>query len=769
MANSKYLKVTLDGQPLDLSDTDVQVSISYQQEDTEDFSSKKSSEAFSITVPASVNNDQLSNTLHNPSVEDMTSGQVFRGYRKGIIEANGDELLIGKAVLVSATHTDRPVSYEYNFYGNNGDWIIPLKETTLYDLLKHIKFEFTSYAIEQSWLFNGYSEDSPFVFAPVRYRAPFDYYDETITDADYKDDNVTPLYMKPALSVYWILYWGFKLAGYKIQSSFFDTDYFRRLVMPWTWGNFLNAEGNRQDNLKFLAKGSQPISFTQPVTARYVDVKADNESTDGAYDNNGVYLYSPSDGAMLWVYPLAFNYGKLKVTFNLQVDWNVSLPINSELQISVHWFLNETLMDSNDIVHTSTPGNTGYVNSGVMDDSFTVEVDALGTTNSRVSARIWVNTGGFNPTVALNIIQFTITDIATPLGGTIDFQNYNGLKNHKFLDLLAGVIDSFNLIPGSDPVNKVALIEPAHSYSLTNTPSATQPGYFNGDYIDWSVKQDLSKLSTITLFSDYERELTMKFKDDSNDGILKLIQDRNKNTLAAGKYVFPERFKAEKKDIENRFFSPVMHYEPSQWQAIGDTGKKIQMICIVPENVSNTSNDEAGNTFQPKLAYYKGMVTDAGGWRYNGIDMPIYPFMFAVNYQEGSQGDPVLSYSDEKIGNGKVPGLLRRFFLQRFAIMRNGQFYTQTYFRLTNRDATNWFHREHKICRGERWELVKMTDYRPLTNQSTECYLRKWSPITETDYKSVYPSFQPNNIDQFDIKYSPLKCLASDIPGPLTQ
>jgi hypothetical protein len=185
------------------------------------------------------------------------------------------------------------------------------------------------------------------------------------------------------------------------------------------------------------------------------------------------------------------------------------------------------------------------------------------------------------------------------------------------------------------------------------------------------------------------------------------------------------------------------------------------------QHTRNNSNDEAGNTFQPKLAYYKGLVSNAGGWHFDGEDKLTFPYMFAVNYQVGGENDPVLSYSDEKIADVKAKGLLRRFYLQRFAIMRNGQFYT-THFRLNNRDATNWYHREHKICRGERWELVKMTDYRPLSEQSTECYMRKWSPITQADYNAVYPSFQLSNIDKYDIKYSPLKCLVSDVPGPIS-
>ncbi len=764
MANSQYLKVTIDGQPVDLTSTNLQIPISYHLEDSKEFKVKKSSEAFNVVIPATVQNDQISNTYHNPSIEDLTEGKSFRGYRRAIIEANGDELLFGKAFLTEATHTDRPVSYEYDFYGNNGDWIIELKELTLFDLLKHIKFLFTKEAVTSSWSFTGTSEALPYVFAPVRYRAPVDFYDETVVDGDYKDVNMTPLYMKPSISVYWLFYWAFKSVGYRIQSEFFDKPYFRRQVMPWVWGNFLNAQGNRQDNIKFLAKGTEKIR-TPHLIDGYADVKSDNVSTDGGYDTNGVYQYTPASGEMKWTYLPVFDYGRIKATFYLQLDWYVFLTTNTGIEINVEWKKNGLIVENHDVIHQSTGPTQPFQKREVKDDNFSIEVEA----SDVITAQIYVKaTGSTDAYADLQVIELSLTEITTPLGGLIDFENYNGLKNHKFMDLLAGTIDNFNLIPGTDPVNKVVVFEPAHPYSIVNDISVLNTGYFNHDYIDWSEKQDLTQKSKIVLYGDYERELTLKFKDDSNDGLLKKVQERNSTTLAAGKYVFPERFKAEKKGLENRFFSPVMHYEVQQWKSISDPAITPQMICIVPENVSNTSNDESQNTFQPKLAYYKGLVTSDGGWRFDGEDLTTFPYMFAVNYHPGGENDPVLSYSDEQIGSVKAKGLLRRFFLQRFAIMRNGQFYT-TYFNLVNKDVTNWLHREHKICRSQRWELVTMTDYQPLGNESTGCFLRKWSPITEADVNAVYPSFRMMNIDKYDMKYSPLKCLVTDVPGAITE
>jgi hypothetical protein len=147
---NKYIKISIAGQELDLGKVeDLSLAISYALQSRDNFQQKSSSTSYNVTVPATTGNDKIGNTYHNPSIEDLSAGQVFRSHRPAVIEANGQELLIGKAFLISARHTDKPTSYEYNFYGNNGDWIIDLKEKTLYDFLNDITFPFTKDVITQ--------------------------------------------------------------------------------------------------------------------------------------------------------------------------------------------------------------------------------------------------------------------------------------------------------------------------------------------------------------------------------------------------------------------------------------------------------------------------------------------------------------------------------------------------------------------------------------------------------------------------------------------
>src|SRR5688572_30442393 len=127
MPLSKYLKIAIDDQELDLhSIEDVPVSISYKLEDPEDFQRKKSSESFGVTVPATVNNQRIANSFHNVDAEDLSPDQSFRNFRPVVIESGSIELLKGKALLLNAGHDRNPIDYTYDFYGNNGDWLIDL-------------------------------------------------------------------------------------------------------------------------------------------------------------------------------------------------------------------------------------------------------------------------------------------------------------------------------------------------------------------------------------------------------------------------------------------------------------------------------------------------------------------------------------------------------------------------------------------------------------------------------------------------------------------
>lgn len=776
------LRVTIGGRSVDVTKhEDLPVSISYALEDPGNFQVKKSATALSLKVPPTLGNESAGNAFHNPDMMDLTSGEAFRRNQPCVIEAGGEELLVGKAFMKVATHKNGPIGYTFDLYGDNADWVIDLQERTLFDLLKHISFTFDKATIEESWNFTGNEEGRPFVFAPVKYRGPMGGYQRnTAGDSVAVDNNMETTYLRPSLSAYWLLYWGFKSVGYRMDSVFLQSSYFKRKVMPWTWGNFIDSDGTRLNTHRFLAKGSQKVHYAAPNgrVSEIWNLFVDNDTTQGAFDNNNDYTWDAPNYVMIWSYNPP-HYGRLEANLLLTIEVEAFVNQNSDVELRVQWFRNGVQFDGgfgpynangNLIMGLASSAGigTGRRDYAIHDMFGRIEVNPGDWISARVYKSTFESKAG-DCWVRAQVIQYKMDYFRIPLGGIIDFENYTGLQKYKFLDFFRGIVDTFNLSLNTDAVNKVVCIEPTHPYALTSSLTATQDGYMKADHIAWDGKEDLSKEWEMENFSDYEREVVFCFADDPNDGILKKIQDRHLTKLAASKYVFPDRFKQGRKEITNRFFSPVMHYEVEQWKGI--TGEAPQLVCIIPENISNTSNTEANNTFAPKLCHYKGLTSGVGGWRFDGQDKTTLPFLFAVNYKAGGAEDPVLSYSDERVkgtfsGEVVAYGLLRRFFLQRLAIMRNGQWYN-AWLRLNNRDVKG-LHREHKSLAGHRWELVQIRDYKPLLDESTACFLRRWAPVEKKDADSVFPSatavMGTPVTSAFDTKYAPLKGLPNDIP-----
>lgn len=782
----KDVKLILDDQELDydVSASEFPISFDYALEDVYDFQVKKSSESFEVKVPGTLKNQTIFNTMNNLNVTDMTSSQYYRNMRKIVVETNGMEVFKGSAVINKVElQYGKPKTFELNFYGNNSEWILPLKEVTLYDLYKHVKFIFNRTTITSSWMFDGRDESIPVVFAPVKYAG---WLDPDIQS----DSNYSVKTMKPSLSIYWIIYWAFKSIGYKIESDFFDSDYGRRLVMPWTFGPFLTSEGTKYQIHKFLAKSTKQMEFSGDMN-RLVNLEVYDNVDTGTFDNNNTvpggdydyYEYTPgNDFSMRWMYKTP-HYGALEVSFQLSLYYDYRLDNSSDFRLTAEFYKNGNLVKSINVRDDKAPTIGNATGSDLAIHWFETTVNPGDLIECKIRLRIRKTGSAKTARCYLKVDEYKIAYFKIPTGGEIQFDSYLTLQKEKFIDLMRGLVDLFDLAIQTDPVKKIVCIEPSHSYSLNNNFNTTQGGYFNKNSIDWTGREDISEVSSISLYNDNARQFTFQFSDDTDDGALKVIQDRYKITIGAGKYVFNERFKAEKKVYENRYFSPTMHYLVDDFKYI--TGISPQMICLVPENISNTSSSESENTFSPKIAYYKGILSGIGGWVFDDDTLYRYPYMFAVNYKPGGENDPILSYSDERIGdatNSKIGrGLLKRFFWPRLAIMDYGQWY-MTNVRLNNKDITNWLHRERIHIDGNYYELINIKGYKPNSDQSCECTLRQYVPLHPKMRDKTYPSessiiknavvvygdkeeTNSTELDKvFDTQYNQMLCLYTDIP-----
>jgi len=775
MPRPNYISLIIDGQKADLDPAGQVPTVSYATEDEEDFEVKKSADSFNIELPGTLINDQIHNTRHNASVVDNSISSAFDGFRPCTYIANGMEILIGKYLTQSVVKQNgRPVKYRGKIYGLNGDWVIDLKEKTLFDFVNPRKHPFTVQTIIGSWSYDGRSEAKDYVYAPVRYLNPFgDVPEPTEEDPEPRADdrNVTLNDLKPAISPYWILYRGFKSAGYRIVSNFMDTDFYRRGVMPWTWGGFDYVDDTRWEPLKFLASGKEVR-----LEGDHNDTFIDNEmvadgSIEGTYDNNGLFSYTDAGSVLPYMSifrypttPAELNLGKIHISLSITVNYDYKIvQDNSDANLGVFWYKNGALIYTDMIFGMNGSGAINpAVGSGSHESFYEDDINPGDYIGVRVRIRTFQSTFGF-ARVTAGVESFTLNYVKLTDGADVAMINYPKFKKYNWLDLLRGEIDLFDLQINTDPIRKEVYIEPTHAYQINGQPGT---GFYNRQQLDWTMKQDLSKETELELYSDHEREFTFKFKDDTNDGGLKKVQDRNQITIGQAKFVLPDRFKTDKKQKENRFYSPLMHYTHEEFKSI--TGLSPQLIALIPENISNTSGSESENTYEPKRAWYKGNISGVGGWKFDGIERTTLPFMFAVNYKPGGENDPVLSYSDQLVGGIVAKGLLKKFFLQRMAILRHGRRYNPAYFMLNNNDVANFLHRESIVVDDIEYILTSIKDFNPVEPESTACVMWMFSPVTVKDGENTYPSLQSIqtgiSTSSLDIKYWAQLLLTTDIP-----
>ena len=766
MAETPYITIRLGAESLDLPQTaDLPIALTYEIEDEDDFRQKKAGTALNITVPATTKNSEKLNTLFNPGAEDLLPNEGFDKPQDVVIIGAGNELMKGKAfVLTGRKQFGQPLNFDIDIFGDNADWVIPNKELTLHDVVSSVTHNFDKSTIEASWLHDGTVESEDYVYAPFRGRRAF----------ASNDSNFLPTSARPSLFLYWLLYRGFKKAGYKIDSAFFDSDYFRRMVLPWTWGTLVyNEDTINATKFKALQIGEVLEDFSSTTG----QVRADwNWMTSPlpAFDNGnnisqgGTPLFFLNFSPTLLPNGIIHNYF-FSLTF--QMSWQI--PMWAPIGPPNGFVSTVTVLKNGSTIQTLilAAEQSQYLSNNNNGGQRQVTFYACCSNTDTISIILdtQITSGGTSVTVQYTGGEYYNIPTNICYGSIVDFKRFEAFKNYKWLDLLRGTIDYFNLQINTDNVTKTVTLEPTHDYSLDNDlGNKTGVGYYNGNVLEWTQKEDISQVSEVKIYQDFEKEFVIKAKEDGNDGILKLTSDRKKIDITSSKYIFPDRFKKGIKEMENRFFSGVMHYEHTAWKDI--TGISPQLICLIPENIANTSNPESESTFQPKLAWYKGVVDRAvyGGWNWDGDDSLDLPFMFAVNYKPGGENDPVVTYCDQNIDGVVAKGFLKRYFWQRLAIMRHGK-QLHSYFMLNTTDVLNRLHREYKVVGNQRYQLIKIESYKPLLNESTKSVMWLWYPVTQEDNDNTFPSNTSvltgnPTANPLDIKYSPFLCLPSDIP-----
>lgn len=417
MPLTKYIQLSINEAIAELSGDDMNIELNFIQNEPEEWQSIQSS-GTSITLPATKANDKIFNTYHNSDILDLSPGQSFRNLMDAILSVNGSiPILKGKIQLDTASYTDKPEAYTISMAGGNGDWIIDGQNITLWDCLSTTPHTFDVATIEASWanaVSGGYDSDEAhdYVYAPVRYRQPFQYANPNsniLGPAGAQIHHTLNAYMlRPSLSIYWMIIRFFRLLGYSVKSQFLNTAYFRRQVMPWGWGDFFSINSQLVEGITFKAYGTLPdtppttdphpsmyFTGTDPVGApppsipwtvwstqyavgsqyiftRFSALDGDwsffqmpNTDPPNGYDNFGLYSFDETTGTMTYTFnpPAAISPyigTSVSLTFTLNLYFGIKVPGGSQCDLQLEVYNGAAFVSSNSILPSGGPVVGGY-------------------------------------------------------------------------------------------------------------------------------------------------------------------------------------------------------------------------------------------------------------------------------------------------------------------------------------------------------------------------------------------------------------------------
>ena len=471
--------------------------INYSIDDLNNLDSKTTSFTKTIILPGTAKNNRLLGNIFefansNYTVNGKNVNYNFNASKsaKARIEVNGLQVLKGTLRLMEIIIDGEFVEYEVALFGELGGFFSKLGASKLTDLdFSAYNHQYNVTNIESSW--NNAGNGSGYYYPLIDYGNT-----SPATDTNFFKKNFYYTAFRPAFFVREYIDKIITSAGYTWQSNFFNTNFFKRLIVP-----------NNQSRLA------------------YKKTRIFNGVPSGTIVGGGIPIINQLEANFTtadnktWTYTGATTFSG-SVNLKLAGTWRIS---------------NQTIL-GNKVVRFNLYKNGVFLcNDNTFFGTPPSQIGGLGNATTLVPFSFSVNYAPFNSffTLATNdtfsvtmdsvsgtdAISVNITGISMTLDGspTLTPANYNDNlivsdslpKGILQKDFFASILKMFNLMVTEDKfTEKKLVIEPYVSfYDLDRT-----------SYIDWSDKLDHSQVIKIKPMSEINsRYYDIKFKQDADN------------------------------------------------------------------------------------------------------------------------------------------------------------------------------------------------------------------------------------------------------------
>lgn len=657
---------------------DIVPAVSFSISDINDIEKRTSPTTKTIKLPATPRNRRIFGFPDDPTVTSFKGQKVST---IGVVRESGNDILTGLVNLKSVQRTSKEQYFEITIIGNSAEWIETMAAASLRDLGNYGYHYKTQAAIEASYagtlpyayglinegfkggqmvvtsveddgngkclmLYDGTTSDHDLrdnvyaagVFIPF-YGLKFDNsaYNTVhyvtglqqggiLTNSPFMGNSAGVLRRNPDLRVEdmsllinaeKLLTKMFNTAGYRIQSDFIDSNYFKSL---------------------FILPGAEKW------TDEYCEARRVKVGINNAYTATGathtIQFDNVIEGNAAWwdtINHRHTNYYGHKVRFKVQVRIKGDEPHQANIAFSIN-------------TYPSGMGGIGVKTNYIdlsSDYQLLTQEGVLRLQNlEHVSIIVGVSAlpGGIYGGITISPDDTFVECIVEPdvIKGSY-IEPYQMLPDEKQINLLKGLRHLFNLFFMTDVNKKVVYIEPRDTF------------YLRDKTVDWSAKMDVSQPVTIEeLGSDLSKVLVFRYKEDGDDwGIL---QDNKKTgaKYSSHSVTIDNRFSGkDEKVVENPFFAPTL------MDTYDSAGLEISMLPKIwqePEagDIYATVNKE----YLPRILCFAGLRDCKAGesWRFEGVTKTEFPFFYS--YDADSVNDNSLLFKPQ----AGIPDLFSKYY-----------------------------------------------------------------------------------------------------------
>lgn len=610
------------------------------------------------------------------------------------VEVDGLPVAKGKAIIIShkrpnsRSGADRTTSV--SFIGDNADWFSQIKDMRITDLIN-----FGAHTLNDDVLFYGVNSVA----------LGDDWCYTLIKRKNWKDPGYVRMHEHtPAIFLAAIFKAAFKRLGYTIDSEFFSTPFWERLIIPVPLRPYTNEY--IRNNIDAYLGMTAPVTITHVIPSAVVAV--DNLIV---FNNESFPFYDAGDNyndAVAGKYRVPAIEGLYDITFNCKISG-------------------------------ATPGVTGYFvqirrNATVLSTTVLLDSDAnitITATEVPVAATtdefsFVVQT--FNNTTVFSIqvdawAQIKYSSAEYLDGSTIELNKIIP-TDWVFEDIFKDVKLMFNLLIDTNAATRTVRIEPRDPYRLRSRISqnteTTYEGFHNGSVINLDRKKVHQEEELLPI--NQNRKGNVKYTYGDQDNTTEFVESGQEVELLTANYNFGDDDNQEEDVQDTSFFAKAMHIHDSEVQH-EDSTITPQFVMQYDNNFydRDANNDETDFDAKPTILFFAGRRSGKDGYinlkMVNDTEIKYdYPASFQVNYNDPTGYDPSLSFANEQLDNGDIViGLLENFHLRRLAVLRNNWKLIVS-LHLTISDFLRFGFDQIYYLEGVRYTLNEITGFRLASN-----------------------------------------------------